>query len=203
LTDNENALQGKELLRKYLSGNNVDLAGIRKEFSAQIDKVLEAGLKPTHIDGHQHCHAYPATACLVTSLAKEYDIDAMRSVRPALADPSTIPPELHEEINLFRQISRHTEEIYRKETIRTTSGLWGLPQLNSLDTAILCDLLDVIPQGVWELMVHPGYPDPQGRHFESPQRQVELTALCSDEAKGVIRRRGIQLMTFGDLPCVS
>src|SRR3712207_7450652 len=41
--------------------------------------VLERGLRPTHIDGHLHVHAYPRALPLVVRLMREYGIRAMRS----------------------------------------------------------------------------------------------------------------------------
>ena len=203
LTAEDNRLPGKMAMRQYLMAEQVDHVGIQREFSAQIEKVLQAGLQPDHLDGHQHCHAYPAIAELVVSLAKEYGINALRSVCPAAADRAPVPDDLAEDIRIFSEIGQTAQALYRAAKIRTSCGLWGLTLLNSLDTVNLCALLEDLPEGQWELMSHPGYPHPQGRHFESPQRAVEVKALCSQEVQQIIARRGIRLATFGDLPCAS
>lgn len=203
LTDQDHRLPGKLAMRQYLLHEQIDHAGIKREFSAQIEKVLQMGLQPDHLDGHQHCHAYPAIAELVISLAEEYGINALRTICPAAADHSPIPDELTEDLRVFTEIGQAAQTLYRAAQIRTSDGLWGLAQLNSLDTVNLCALLENIPEGRWELMCHPGYPHPGGRHFESSQRAVEIRALCSHEAQRIIDRRGIRLTTFGDLPCAS
>ncbi len=203
LTDLYNRLPGKILMRQYLLDGQVDLRGIRREFSAQIEKIQAAGLNPEHLDGHQHCHAYPVLTEMVAELAQEYKLNAVRSVSPAHAVDRDIPDDLAEDIALFDDIGDKAKSVWQTSGLRTTRGLWGLPQLNSLDTKVLCELLETIPDGHWELMTHPGYPYPEGRHFESPQRLTELTALCSLEAKEIISRRGIRLETFGELPCES
>jgi len=203
LTDQDNKLPGKRRLRCYLLGNDHDLAGIRREFSAQIEKIMETGLNPGHIDGHQHCHSYPALIEMVIDLAREYDLDAMRSFCPEEPSGAENPGELAEDLSLFHGLGQKARKVIRASVIRTPDGLWGLPQLHSLDTAGLCMLLEKLPEGYWELMTHPGYPHPQGRAFEGEQRLVEVQALCSAEAKDVINRRAIRLCTFGELPCVS
>ena len=81
--------------------------------------------------------------------------------------------------------------------------LWGMPLLNRLDTVSLCKLLDGLSEGFWELMTHPGYPSDNGGLFNGPQRQIELQALLSTEAKQVIARRQIRLCSFGELACAS
>jgi len=94
LTDQDNRLPGKQRLRDYLLGNNHDLAGIRREFSAQIEKIIDTGLNPRHIDGHQHCHSYPALIETVIDMALEYGLDAMRTISPADPSESEVPEEL-------------------------------------------------------------------------------------------------------------
>ena len=203
LTDQDNRLPGKQQLRRYLLGDACDYAGIRREFSAQIEKVIATGLNPGHIDGHQHCHTYPNLIEITVELACAYGLDAIRCVLPADPPDADIPAELIEDLAQFRSLGRKARPVIRNAGVTTTDGLWGLAQLHSLDTACLCALLEKLPAGQWELMTHPGWPYASGRPFEGEQRRTEIRALCSMEAKDVIRRRGIRLCTFGDLPCVS
>jgi len=203
LTDQDNRLPGKQQLRRYLLGNNHDLAGMRRELSAQIAKVMETGLNPGHIDGHQHCQIYPPLTEMVIELAREYGIDAMRSSCPADLPDAVVPVELDEDLALFQSLGQKARAFIKGSGIRTPDGLWGLSQLHSLDTVTLCEILENLPIGYWELMTHPGYPYPQGRAFEGEQRRTEMRALCSAEVKDVIKRLDIRLCTFGELPCVS
>ncbi len=203
LTDQNQRLPGKILLRRYLLGEQQDLAGIQRELAAQIEKVMATGLRPTHIDGHQHCHIYPALTKMIIALAKQYGLDAMRSVCPAGQWDTQYPAELTDDLTIFEKLGKQAHEAILSAGIRTTQGLLGLPQLHSLDTKALCTLLEELPDGTWELMTHPGYPYPHGSAFEGEQRLAELKALCSKEAKKVIEQQSIRLCTFGDLPCAS
>ena len=45
------------LLRRARRG--LLLAEVEREWDAQIRKVLEAGIRPTHLDGHKHVHMLP------------------------------------------------------------------------------------------------------------------------------------------------
>jgi len=147
LTDQDSRLPGKRRLRRYLLGNNHDPAGIRRELSAQIEKVMETGLNPGHIDGHQHCHCYPVLIEMVTELAREYGLDAMRSLCPVKPSEADIPGELAEDLALFHSFDQKARGVMRHSAIRTPDGLWGLPQLHNLDTASLCLLLEKMPEG--------------------------------------------------------
>ena len=42
-----------------LAAGRVRIADIEREFRAQIERVLGAGIKPSHLDTHKHTHIYP------------------------------------------------------------------------------------------------------------------------------------------------
>ena len=203
LTDISGQLPGKHKLRQCLAAEACDRAALRNELAAQIERILNAGLQPDHLDSHQHCQLFPCLTSMITELAKEYGIPAIRTslpAEPAEADPGE---QLGEELTLYRQLSRQAHATIINAGLKTTDGLWGMPMLNGLDATRLCQLLVNLPEGCWELMTHPGYPCHQGRAFDGPQRRIELQALISTEAQGIISRRRIRLCTFGDLPCAS
>ncbi len=203
LTDHHGQLPEKQKLRQYLASDACDPAALREELAAQIEKVIAAGLHPGHINGHQHCQLFPCLTKLIIELAATYGVGAMRSALPA--EPAVQDPgrQLGEELALYRQLSPAAHKKLCESGIEAPDGLWGMPLLNRLDSSRLCRLLEQLPPGCWELMTHPGYPDPLGRAFDGPQRQIELQALLSDQAREIIIRRKIHLCTFGDLRCAS
>jgi predicted glycoside hydrolase/deacetylase ChbG (UPF0249 family) len=203
LTDSSGNLPGKKELRRHLTANGFDPEEIRKELKTQIQRILEAGVQPDHLDGHQHCQLFPCLTTMVTELAREYGIPAMRSALPAdisLKDPSD---PLGMELALYRQLGHRAKETIMTAGLLTPDGLMGMPLLNRLDKTSLCNFLENITEGFWELMVHPGYTCDSDNPFDGPQREVELLALLSPEAKQIIARRNISLCHFGDLSCAS
>ena len=64
-------------LRRYITGK-IAVVEIETEFRAQLRKVLDAGLRISHIDSHQHLHVLPAILEIVTRLAGEHGIPAVR-----------------------------------------------------------------------------------------------------------------------------
>src|SRR5262249_48831404 len=62
---------------RYLRGA-ISLADVRAELQAQIRRVRERGIAPTHLDGHQHVHVLPGIARVVAELARENGIRAVR-----------------------------------------------------------------------------------------------------------------------------
>src|SRR5437764_6226366 len=51
-----------------------------REMRAQIEKVLDTGIRVTHLNGHQHLHLWPRIFAIVERLAKQYGIPYIRRV---------------------------------------------------------------------------------------------------------------------------
>jgi predicted glycoside hydrolase/deacetylase ChbG (UPF0249 family) len=203
ITDSSGNLPGKKELRQHLTANSFDPEEIRKELSSQIQCILEAGVQPDHLDGHQHCQLFPCLTTMVTELAREYGIPAMRSALPADISRKDPGNALVKELSLYRQLGHRANETIMTAGLLTPDGLMGMPLLNRLDKTSLCNFLENVTEGFWELMVHPGYTCDSDNPFDGPQREVELQALLSPEVKQIIARRNISLCHFGNLSCAS
>ncbi len=203
LTDSSGNLPGKKELRRHLTANSFDPEEIRKELNRQIQCILEAGVQPDHLDGHQHCQLFPCLTTMVTELAREYGIPAMRSALPADVSRKDPSNALVKELSLYCQLGHRANETIMTAGLLTPDGLMGMSLLNRLDKTSLCNFLENVTEGFWELMVHPGYTCDSDDPFDGPQREVELLALLSPEAKQIIARRNISLCHFGDLSCAS
>jgi predicted glycoside hydrolase/deacetylase ChbG (UPF0249 family) len=62
-----------------LLANRIKIDEVELELKAQIEKALNRGLKPQHLDSHMHFHAIPALAELVNDLARYYGIETVRN----------------------------------------------------------------------------------------------------------------------------
>jgi predicted glycoside hydrolase/deacetylase ChbG (UPF0249 family) len=56
-----------------------NLDEVERELRAQFAILLDAGVRPTHVDGHLHAHAFPGVLEIVTGLMAEFGVRAMRS----------------------------------------------------------------------------------------------------------------------------
>jgi predicted glycoside hydrolase/deacetylase ChbG (UPF0249 family) len=69
-------------LRPQLGGllrGRTRLSEVERELRAQFAILLDAGIKPTHVDGHLHAHAFPGVLEIVVGLMAEFGVRAMRS----------------------------------------------------------------------------------------------------------------------------
>src|SRR5258708_4636961 len=64
------------LLRRARGG--LSLAEVESEWDAQIQKIRDAGIEPTHLDGHKHVHMLPGLFEIALKLAKRHAIGAIR-----------------------------------------------------------------------------------------------------------------------------
>jgi predicted glycoside hydrolase/deacetylase ChbG (UPF0249 family) len=202
LTTAAGAFPGKAGLRSFLTGAEIDTAPLYRELAAQIERVLAAGIVPDHLDTHQHFSLFPAATAVILALAADYAIPALRlssPVEPPIDDPGG---ELGEEMILYRCLAPAFTAQVRASGLATPAGLFGMPLLNRLNLQNLGDTLRSIPEGSWELMVHPGYPDGDSL-FSGEERQEELVALMSPIIAAELHRCGITPITFRELTCAS
>lgn len=202
LTDAQGNFYGKHRARSVFADAAFDQEAALRELKAQVETVLGHGIVPDHVDYHQHMGLFPATLALVLEVCRQFGIKAARLCAPT--EPSEYDPEaiLGKELGLYRRLAAQMRMTLQQAGIRCPDGIWGMPLLNRLHEKSLCVLLEQIPPGHWELMVHPGDEDP-GLPFCTAERRREQEALISAPVREIITRRGITLTTFGDLSAHS
>ena len=69
--------QYPQFLLHYLFGD-IQLADIRRELTAQVQKVADSGIHITHLDSHQHLHIMPGIMNITLDIARTFGIKAIR-----------------------------------------------------------------------------------------------------------------------------
>jgi predicted glycoside hydrolase/deacetylase ChbG (UPF0249 family) len=190
-------------LRRCLAGA-IRMTDIQAELSAQIERVLDHGLRPTHLDSHQHVHALPGIAQLVLRLSDRYRIPF---VRVPVEEPRIDRPlSLHAASRWSGAMALRTSwMLARLSGARTPVGrrlrFLGFTEGGRLTRTRLHRLLRTLRPGrTYELMCHPGFapdePDIQRWRYRHEQ---ELRALTSAWIRSEIAARGIRLIGFNHL----
>jgi predicted glycoside hydrolase/deacetylase ChbG (UPF0249 family) len=200
LTDQEGQFLGKKLSRQQFLSGQFDASNAKNEMIAQINKVKQTGLQPDHLDTHQHCGLFPSITPALIAAATESKIDRMRIPLPIRPISEALPSPLSDEMLLYQQLAPAMLTALKNTRITTPDGLLGMSLLNRLDEQSLDKLLNDLQPGTWELMVHPGYFDPQ-RDFSGREREQELTSLTSKKIQTLIQNQQINLINFRELPC--
>jgi predicted glycoside hydrolase/deacetylase ChbG (UPF0249 family) len=186
-------------LVKRVVGGRIKLLEVEQEFRAQIEKCLLAGLKPTHLDSHQHTHTLPLIFPIAVRVANDYKIPGIRIPRaiPSLKDLSS---------NRFLGkcvlcgLGYADSLLFPLQPVKTTNHFAGLFESGALSEASLLQILSNLREGTTELMCHPGCDDSTPRYASwNKRRQLELAALTSASARSKIQELGIQLMNYRQL----
>lgn len=205
-----NLTQGKPLTNAFqrdLTENNIykamagllDAKSIEKEFRAQIEKVLENKIKPSHIDGHKHIHIFPKIAPIALKLAKEYDIKAIRLPRSRIFNYKLALTKQIPKLALIELYAKMAEKEIRNNGLITTDEFYGVLETGNLTKENLAKILLNMKNCTAELMCHPGYYDKNIPCILKKQRQIEHDALTNKEIKKVIAMQDIKLISYGQI----
>jgi hopanoid biosynthesis associated protein HpnK len=183
-------------------------AEIQREAAAQIGKIQSAGISLTHVDTHKHTHIFPHVLRPVLKAAKACGIRGVRNpFEPIGAWPSALLewPALWVrtfEAGLLSWFAHRFREIVAEEGMSTTGGTVGIIATGRMNQRLLLRTIHALPEGNWELVCHPGYADSDLRAAGTrllEAREIELETLGSEETREALTRRGIELISYGEL----
>jgi predicted glycoside hydrolase/deacetylase ChbG (UPF0249 family) len=187
-----------ELIKKVLTAQ-IRMPEIERELRAQIEKCLAAGLKPTHLDSHQHTHALPLIFPLVVRLADDYAIHGIRIPRgwPGVRDVSAsrfIPKCV---LCLFAHLDA---VVFSLKSCVATRHFAGLFETGNLTKPSFNRILGHLRSGTTELVCHPGYADLSGPYQNwGGRRELEMATLTNPHIRDAIRTMGIEVINYRQL----
>ncbi len=201
---------GPEGLLLRIAKRDVALREVEQEWDAQIEKVREAGIQPTHLDGHKHVHMLPGLLEIALRLAKRHGVGAMRvaheasSLRAALSTGD----DLHTTVVLkqgvqargLKLLARDAREQAERAGISTADYFCGIAQTGEMTKEGVARLLRSLPEGTTELMCHPGYADEDLQNTATRlqgSRQTELEILTDVGIRNLVASQGIRLIDYG------
>lgn len=179
--------------RGFLSGG-ISQADVRAELGAQLAKVSAAGVRVTHLDGHQHLHNFPGVAGVVVELAREFGVRAARSSRCRLWPPGR--RWLGRQLTL-RLYAEAFAARARRAGLKMPDALEGQEWAGALTVERLKTLIARLEAGTRELMCHPaaaGEADADGY-----DRPGELAALTAPAVRAALEERGVRLVNYAAL----
>ncbi len=152
----------------------------RAAAEAQIRRQLRLferlrGGPPTHLDSHKHAHGAPLLLQAMAAVAVERDLPV-------------------------RAFDARMRTALRGAGVATADHFLGDASLRPCWTpARLLAALDELPEGVTEMMCHPGHAPSHARTSFGKEREVELAALLDPSARAALKRRGVTLIRYDAL----
>ena len=216
------------LLRATTFGLQADLMDqIEIELEAQLQRLTSDGVRPDHINGERHIHLIPAIFERVIAAAKRHGIPFVRLGRDVGRDHLRIGHLAGLTLGggfikswllsfltaLDRRQLRLASFASRSESCAAGSG-GGLAYAEHVASYLYTGRLDLLlapllksppPEGILEIMVHPGLPE-ESRNLGLGNPEVERYLASEDrrrEMKACIAARALvgewRLTTFGQL----
>ena len=174
------------------------------ELSAQVRRILNAGIHPTHLDTHKHTHLAPPVLEAVARVAEEFGIHWVR--RPfdlPLTAAQRGAPLLKRVTSRGLGLARaHFHRVLEKHGCRTTDYFAGFQITGRFRTEELVALIRALPSGSTELMCHPGRCTEELLASSTrlkQSREEELTALTAPETQRAIDETAVELVDYGGL----
>jgi chitin disaccharide deacetylase len=172
---------------------------VEREIAAQIGLFQKTGLRFSHLNSHQHLHMFPPVFQIVRRLTCGMDNVWIRNP----AGPWRKWPA----VRMGRWVQRlglnltclSARCLHRSSLPPMPDGMYGFEVGGCLTRSALEQILRKIPDGLYELICHPGEDDAETRTRYSHwgyRWAEELEALIARETRVVLQEQGIVLTSF-------
>jgi chitin disaccharide deacetylase len=187
-----------EFLRRALMGR-IRWDQVEREIAAQIARFQNTGLPLSHLDSHQHLHVFPPVFQIVRRLARGLGNIWIRNP----AGRWRKAPD----VRMGRWVQRvglnltclSAKALHGWQVPQMLDGMYGFQFGGRLTRSALEQVLRKIPDGLYELICHPGEDDADTRRRYSHwgyRWGEELQALTAPETRVFLQERGITLTSF-------
>ena len=127
--------------RRFFLLNRSEKRAVYAEMKAQIERVLDTGIIPAHLDSHHHLHTWWGVAPLVCRLGREYGVGRIRLTRN-IGRPPTLAKRIYKALfNKWRLGSR--------QDFNNTDYFGGIEDVNVFSRQ------HILHGKTMEIMVHP------------------------------------------------
>ena len=173
----------------------IDPSDLRREFAAQLERMVAAGLRVDHLDTHRDLHRAPVVGKVLLDLAARHDIRALRVSRSATPSPGGVAD---------RRLARGLARRCRERGVACPEATVGTERPGQLDLPAAIRALHRLAStraASSELVTHPGgADDAERRRYPWGYRwEEELAALTSGTVGHAVKEYGFALGSFRDL----
>jgi chitin disaccharide deacetylase len=182
---------------------------IEAEAGAQIHRLQSAGVSVSHLDTHKHTHLFPAVLRPLLRAARARGVRAIRNPfgprKPLTSRALLARPGLwtrYVEVRILRALASEFRDSAGREGLVTPDGTLGIVVTGALDEKLFRAIAEIIPEGTWEFVCHPGYNDDDLKSAKTrlrESREIELRVLTMPQAQEFLVRQGIELISYRDL----
>ena len=187
----------------------IDSEEITAEATAQIKKTQASGIQVSHFDTHKHTHVFPQILWPLLRAAADCGVRALRNPfgprMPLRSSELLARPKLwtrYAEVQVLRRFAGKFHNAVKREGFATPDGTLGIEVTGTLDERLFHAIASSIPDGTWEFVCHPGYNDADLRDANTrlrESREIELQVLTLPDARALLAKEGVELISYRDL----
>lgn len=171
------------------------------ELRVQIERILEAGIRPSHVDTHKHTHLLPPVLDAVARLAQEYGVKWVRRPfdLPMSGAPSDVPWETRLVSRMFGSVRGQFHRKLSKYGCATPDWFAGFKLTGRYSPEDVIHLLNHLPEGFTEFMTHPGFCTAELRSARTrlkESREAEMKVLIDPRVRAALDSNGIELTPY-------
>lgn len=188
--------------KRFYTGG-VKMGELEAELRAQIERALAANINITHIDSHQHTHVLPIINGLVVQLCCDYKIKRIRIPREDYFFSGGFKTGAGRFIGRagLSFCASMAADNAQRAGIKYPQHFFGMLAGGNLNEALVGNIIKVLPDGVSEIMTHPGVNAGElGRQFTwNYHWENELNAFLSVKNKTLLEQLHVTPVNFGEL----
>ena len=188
--------------KRYYSGA-VKRSELEAELRAQLERALSCGVNITHIDSHQHTHVLPGINSLVLKLSNEYNIIRVRIPKEGYLFTGGFQTGVGRLIGRSGLSFCADMAALRADSLglRHPQHFYGMLAGGHLNAQLIANILRQLPEGVSELMTHPGLDSAAlGKAFSWQYHwREELDAYLDAGNKALLKELDIEPVSFAAL----
>lgn len=189
-------------IRQFAAGR-IRLAELQAECEAQISRVEQLGVTISHLDSHQHLHVLPKIIDLCLALMKEHNIQKMRLPAEGYLFSGGYPAPFARKIAKcgLTACAQLAARKARRAGVLMPQAFFGMLAGGHMEQKYFSAILRSLPEGVSEIMVHPGADNKILGGFYDWQYhwEQELSSVTSEETMQYLAAQPIELISFKEL----
>ena len=191
----------KKFVLRHLTGR-IRMDELAEELELQAERFLTFFPSIPFANGTQHMHLLPGISELVASLSRKYSIGALRVPQRIIRTPGHNARAIV--TRLMSWLGRRSVRALQGSAIQCTDAFAGFDMSGVVTADRVLGLLEALPEGVSELMVHPGLDCPALREglpwgYHDFDWAGERAALMDPRVRKKIDTLVIRLIRFCDL----
>lgn len=172
------------------------------ELVAQVRRIVDAGIAPTHLDTHKHTHLIPQVLDAVARISEEFKIYWVRRPFDFPMQAGGIGFGKRAVSAGFGIVRGRMQRMLAKHGCKSTDHFAGFKITGAYDAADLVAVIRALPEGSTEFMCHPGRCSDELRAAKTrlkESREQELRALVAKDVRAALVEAGVALTSYRDL----